>query len=85
MNIYCLRIRVAGAKSLRIQQMNVQCDTKTKDNVFVKVSVAIQYNVIPGKVFDAFYKLSDDKAQIRFVMQPNCNMCSIIVMQVLCV
>ncbi|CAE7516522.1 HIR1 [Symbiodinium microadriaticum] len=45
--------------------MNVQCDTKTKDNVFVKVSVAVQYYVIADKVYDAFYKLTDDRGQIR--------------------
>lgn len=56
---------VAGVKSLRIQQFNMQCDTKTKDNVFVKVSVAVQYYVIADKVYDAFYKLTDDKNQIR--------------------
>jgi regulator of protease activity HflC (stomatin/prohibitin superfamily) len=56
---------IAGVKSLRIQQFNMQCDTKTKDNVFVKVSVAVQYYVIAEKVYDAFYKLTDDRNQIR--------------------
>jgi len=56
---------IAGKKSLRIQQLNVQCDTKTKDNVFVKVAVAVQYYVVAEKVYDAFYKLSDDRGQIR--------------------
>ena len=34
---------VAGTLSLRIQQLDVNCETKTKDNVFVNVAVAVQY------------------------------------------
>jgi len=51
--------------SLRIQYLDVACDTKTKDNVFVKVVVAVQYKVKEDKVPSAFYKLTDPKAQIR--------------------
>jgi regulator of protease activity HflC (stomatin/prohibitin superfamily) len=51
--------------SLRVQYLDVACDTKTKDNVFVKVVVAVQYKVIEDKVPSAFYKLTDPKAQIR--------------------
>lgn len=38
--------QVAGTLSLRIQQLDVTCETKTKDNVFVRVEVAVQYRVI---------------------------------------
>lgn len=38
--------QVAGTLSLRIQQLDVACETKTKDNVFVKVEVAVQFRVI---------------------------------------
>jgi regulator of protease activity HflC (stomatin/prohibitin superfamily) len=38
--------QVAGTLSLRIQQLNVSCETKTKDNVFVRVEVAVQFRVI---------------------------------------
>jgi regulator of protease activity HflC (stomatin/prohibitin superfamily) len=51
--------------SLRIQQMDVVCETKTKDNVFVQVAVAVQYRVLAEKIYDAFYKLTDPSEQIR--------------------
>lgn len=51
--------------SLRIKQLSVSCDTKTKDNVFVKVNVAVQYFIIPEKVYEAYYKLSDAEGQMR--------------------
>lgn len=56
--------RIAGKLSLRIQQLDVKIETKTKDNVFVNVIVSVQYYVLPGKVVDAFYKLQDPQSQI---------------------
>lgn len=56
--------RVVGRLSLRIQQLDVQIETKTKDNVFVVVIVSVQYYVLPGKVSDAFYKLQNAQEQI---------------------
>ena len=41
------------------------CDTKTKDNVFVKVVVHVQYRVVEEKVNSAYYRLTDPKAQIK--------------------
>lgn len=55
---------VRSVVSLKVQQLDVRCDTKTKDNVFVSVNVAVLYKVIPENVQDAFYKLSDHKAQM---------------------
>jgi len=55
---------VAGRISLRVQQLDVRVETKTKDNVFVNVIVSVQYFVIPDKVVDAFYKLQNAEAQI---------------------
>lgn len=57
--------RIAGRLSLRIQQLDVKVETKTKDNVFVNVIVSVQYFVIPAKVFDAFYRLQQPEAQIQ--------------------
>jgi regulator of protease activity HflC (stomatin/prohibitin superfamily) len=57
--------KVAGRLSLRIQQLDVVAETKTRDNVFVHITVSVQYFVIPDKVFDAFYKLHDPKEQIN--------------------
>lgn len=51
--------------SLRVQYLDVTCDTKTRDNVFVKVVVAVQYKVVEEKVPSAYYKLTDAKSQIR--------------------
>ncbi len=56
--------RVAGRLSLRVRQLDVRVETKTKDNVFVNVIVSVQYFVIPEKVVDAFYKLQNADAQI---------------------
>ncbi|MDO8266049.1 MAG: SPFH domain-containing protein [Candidatus Saccharibacteria bacterium] len=56
--------RVVGRMSLRVQQLDVRVETKTKDNVFVFVIVSVQYFVIPEKVIDAFYKLQNADAQI---------------------
>jgi regulator of protease activity HflC (stomatin/prohibitin superfamily) len=56
--------RIAGRLSLRIQQLDVKVETKTKDNVFVFVIVSVQYYVLPSKVVDAFYKLQDPQSQI---------------------
>lgn len=56
--------RVAGRLSLRVQQLDVRVETKTKDNVFVFVIVSVQYNVLENKVVEAFYKLQNPQAQI---------------------
>jgi len=49
---------------LRINYMDVSCETKTKDNVFVKVVVAVQYRVMEDKVPSAYYKLTNRRSQI---------------------
>jgi regulator of protease activity HflC (stomatin/prohibitin superfamily) len=56
---------VAGHLSLRVQQLDVRCETKTKDNVFVTVVASIQYRALAEKAKDAFYKLSNTKQQIQ--------------------
>jgi regulator of protease activity HflC (stomatin/prohibitin superfamily) len=45
--------RVAGRVNLKIQQLDVIIETKTKDNVFVKLKVS-QFMVIKETVYDAF-------------------------------
>ena len=55
---------VAGRLSLRIQQLDVVVETKTKDDVFVKLKVSVQFKVIRDKVYDAFYKLDNPADQI---------------------
>ena len=56
--------RVAGRLSLKIQQLDVIIETKTLDDVFVKLKVSVQYKVIREKVYDAFYKLDYPHDQI---------------------
>ena len=56
---------VAGTMSLRVNQITLTMETKTKDNVFVTIPISVQNRVRPDKVFDAFYKLADPTAQIK--------------------
>jgi regulator of protease activity HflC (stomatin/prohibitin superfamily) len=56
--------KVAGRLSLKIQQLDVIIETKTLDDVFVKLKVSVQYKVISEKVYDAFYKLDYPHDQI---------------------
>lgn len=57
--------RVAGRVSLKIQQLDVLVETKTKDNVFVKLKVSVQFVVSSDKVYEAFYKLENPYEQIN--------------------
>ena len=56
--------RIAGRLSLKIQQLDVIVETKTLDDVFVKLKVSVQYVVIKSKVYEAFYKLEYPHDQI---------------------
>src|SRR2546430_5387581 len=56
---------VMGTVSLRVNQITLTMETKTKDNVFVTIPISVQNRVRPEKVYDAYYKLSDPVAQIK--------------------
>lgn len=56
--------RIAGRINLRIQQLDVIIETKTKDNVFVKMKVSVQFKVVQERVYEAFYKLEYPEDQI---------------------
>jgi len=56
--------RIAGKINLKIQQLDVNVETKTKDDVFVHLKVSVQYQVTRAKIYDAFYKLESPSAQI---------------------
>jgi regulator of protease activity HflC (stomatin/prohibitin superfamily) len=56
---------VAGYVSLRVNQITLTMETKTKDNVFVTIPISVQNRVRPEKVYDAYYKLADPEAQIK--------------------
>jgi len=56
---------VVKRMSMKVQQFDVQVETKTQDNVFVQIPVSIQYKVMPEAVEAAFYKLTDPVKQIE--------------------
>jgi regulator of protease activity HflC (stomatin/prohibitin superfamily) len=56
---------VAGRISLRVNQITLTMETKTKDNVFVTIPISVQNRVRPEKAFDAYYKLSNPEEQIQ--------------------
>ncbi len=56
---------VTGRVSLRVNQITLTMETKTKDNVFVTIPISVQNRVRPENVFDAYYKLSDPVQQIQ--------------------
>jgi regulator of protease activity HflC (stomatin/prohibitin superfamily) len=56
--------RVSGRINLKVQQLDVQVETKTRDDVFVGLKVSVQFEVLTEKVYDAFYKLQNPKSQI---------------------
>lgn len=57
--------RVAGRVSLRVQQLDIIAETKTRDNVFVHIKVSVQFLVEESKAVDAFYKLTNARAQME--------------------
>jgi len=56
--------RIAGRVNLKIQQLDVMIETQTKDNVFIKMKVSVQFKVIQENVYEAFYKLEYPHDQI---------------------
>ncbi|KAH9547897.1 hypothetical protein CY35_11G059500 [Sphagnum magellanicum] len=58
-------VNVAGVLTLRIQQLDVQCKTKSKDNVFVTMVASVQYRAHIETAEDAFYKLTNPREQIK--------------------
>src|ERR1700744_4024003 len=56
---------VAAIVSLRVNQITLTMETKTRDNVFVSIPISVQNRVRPEKVYDAYYRLSDPVAQIK--------------------
>ncbi len=56
--------RIAGRVNLKIQQLDVIVETKTFDNVFVKLKVSVQFRILKEKIYEAFYKLENPHDQI---------------------
>lgn len=57
--------QIRGKVSLRVMQLDVEVDTKTLDDVFLKVVTSVQYKVLPKKIYEAFYTLGNAVAQIQ--------------------
>jgi regulator of protease activity HflC (stomatin/prohibitin superfamily) len=57
--------KVVTYVNLRVHQLDLTVETKTKDNVFVKLTIAVQYKVIPNQVYNAYYKLESPTQQIQ--------------------
>ena len=57
--------RLDGRISLRVNQIGLTMETKTRDNVFVTIPISVQTRVRPEKIFEAYYSLSDPVAQIQ--------------------
>jgi len=60
----CAGITVAGMMSLRVRQLDVPAETKTKDDVFVTFRISVQYQVKEKEEYSAFFKLADPSRQI---------------------
>jgi regulator of protease activity HflC (stomatin/prohibitin superfamily) len=60
----CIGEATTGKLSLRVQQLDVKCETKTRDNVFCTVVISVQYQVQRDAAYDAYYKLTDSRQQI---------------------
>jgi len=60
----CAGISVAGMMTLRVRQLDVSVETKTKDDVFVTFRISVQYQVAEGKAYAAFFRLADPARQI---------------------
>lgn len=56
--------QVAGRISLKIQQLDVPVETKTKDDVFVRIQVSVQYRINKDSIYEAFYELQNPTEQI---------------------
>ncbi len=56
--------RIAGRVSLKIQQLDVIVETKTKDDVFVRLKVSVQYKILNESIYEAFYRLDNPVEQI---------------------
>jgi len=58
--------KISGRISLRVQQLDVEVETKTKDNVFVRMTISVQFYVEENrdKIRSAYYKLNRPREQI---------------------
>jgi len=58
---------IAGNVNLRVRELPVEVETKTKDDVFVRIVVSVQFFVIDAAegIKDSFYELNNPEQQIQ--------------------
>ena len=56
---------ISGRVSLRIMQLDVEVETKTLDDVFIKIVTSVQYKILGDKIYQAFYTLDNAERQIE--------------------
>ena len=56
--------KISGRITLRVRQLDVPVETKTLDNVFVRVAVSVQFHALPENVFSAYYRLENTEQQV---------------------
>jgi len=58
---------VSGNLSMRVKSLDISCETKTKDNVFISLTVCVQFQVIDEdkRIHDAYYRLTNPRSQIE--------------------
>jgi len=57
--------RVVATLELRVQSLDANLETKSRDNVFVTALVSTQYRIDPAQTAQAYYELSDPERQIQ--------------------
>ncbi len=63
---FCIPVieNIAGTVNLKVQQLDIHIETKTQDDVFVKLQVSVHVQIMKNKVQEAFYELDDPYGQI---------------------
>ncbi len=56
---------ISGRLSLRINQLEIVCESKTSDSVFCTITVTVPFRIITERVYDAYYRLTDPRSQIK--------------------
>jgi regulator of protease activity HflC (stomatin/prohibitin superfamily) len=56
---------IRGRVSMRIMQLDVEVETKTLDDVFIRIVASVQFRIVPNKIYQAYYTLDDARSQIQ--------------------
>eukprot|EP00281_Chroomonas_sp_CCMP1168_P030364 CAMPEP_0206253340 /NCGR_PEP_ID=MMETSP0047_2-20121206/23099_1 /ASSEMBLY_ACC=CAM_ASM_000192 /TAXON_ID=195065 /ORGANISM="Chroomonas mesostigmatica_cf, Strain CCMP1168" /LENGTH=257 /DNA_ID=CAMNT_0053679541 /DNA_START=107 /DNA_END=877 /DNA_ORIENTATION=- len=64
LNFICWPVQTAKNINMKVEQVDVRTETKTKDNVSIRVTSAVQYAVDPERVDDYYFRLDQPQRQI---------------------